>query len=163
MTNEDQLAKVGTRPELLTAKRMILIEVLVFSIAMTILQFGFLRNSYITALTTVLTSIGYGIALLAWCKADSREREYSLSEKFPYAVVILGSFAMVYYLFRSRGFIKGIAGVGSFVLFVVGMYIVSAVFGIFTLIAISPFYNPLAQPSPPAYKRNVPLPPAAPK
>jgi hypothetical protein len=70
---------------------------------------------------------------------------------------------MVYYLFRSRGFIKGIAGVGSFVLFVVGMYIVSAVFGIFTLIAISPFYNPLAQPSPPAYKRNVPLPPAAPK
>jgi hypothetical protein len=68
MINEEQLIENETPTSFLTAKRMVLVEVLVFSIVMTMLQIAFMRNAYILNLITVLASLGYGVGILAWCR-----------------------------------------------------------------------------------------------
>lgn len=56
----------------------------------------------------VLLSIVMNIFAFAWCRIDSRERGYELHRLFPFAIIIFGFLALIYYLFRSRGFRGGL-------------------------------------------------------
>ena len=69
-------------------------------------------------------SIGYGVLLLMWSKQDSAERGEELSHGWTFVIVALGVFAFVPYLFKSRGFIKGIISV----LYMLGFVLVAAIF-----------------------------------
>jgi hypothetical protein len=114
----------------MNAKRMVLLEIVVLFVVLTMLQVGFARNRVLAEVLSVLGIFGYGIGILAWCKADSVERGDSLGSWFPYIIVLFGTLGFVYYLFRSRGFPKALASFGYFILFAVGTFVVSMVFGI---------------------------------
>src|SRR4051812_37565581 len=62
-----------------------------------ILALVFARNIYITSVLSVIAALGYGIAILAWCRFDSRERAYPLSERFAYAVLFFGTLSLIFY------------------------------------------------------------------
>ena len=100
-----------------TPKRVVLLQTLVFSIVIAILSAGFIRNSFITGILSIINVLGWGVCILAWIKADSRLRGYALHRHFPLIVVIFGTVALIYYLFRSRGFVQGLVGLAYFVLF----------------------------------------------
>ena len=59
-----------------------------------------------------------------WSKLDSAERGEELSHGWTFVIVALGVFAFVPYLFKSRGFIKGIISV----LYMLGFVLVAAIF-----------------------------------
>jgi hypothetical protein len=99
-------------------RRVVLAELLVFNIMMMLLMKGFQQHPYVSSVILIIDVFGWNIGILAWCKADSRMRGYQLHPKFPLAVVLFGVFAFVYYLFRSRGFLGALAGLGYAVLFV---------------------------------------------
>src|SRR6187401_1455467 len=102
---EEPEYETAVRQPFWTPKRKILAEVLVFTIAVEVLAMVFGGNRYLSAIIAVINVFGWGLGLLAWCKADSRVRGYQLHRSFPLAVVLFGQLALLYYLFRSRGFL----------------------------------------------------------
>ncbi|MFZ1699273.1 MAG: hypothetical protein WBO10_17955 [Pyrinomonadaceae bacterium] len=60
----------------------------------------------------IITAVGINFAQFAWVRIDSRERGYELHRAFPFLIVIFGTFAFLYYIFRSRGFVQGIVATG---------------------------------------------------
>lgn len=74
-------------------------------------------------LINIATGIGMNILTLAWCKIDARERNYRLSKHFPLFVVLLGIFALVYYLLRSRGIGRGLISIGWLIGYMVTVFI----------------------------------------
>ena len=87
----------------------------------------FSRNIYVSSVVTLLLVFGYGMAIYSWCRLDSRGRNYQLSRWFPYLVVLFGTLTLIYYLFRSRGFLHGLRALVLFVMIVIGMLIVETV------------------------------------
>lgn len=67
----------------------------------------------------IFLTLGLNIFAFAWCRNDAGERGYKLHRFFSYAVVILGTLALLYYLFRSRGFRRGLVSTGWLVLYVI--------------------------------------------
>ncbi len=67
----------------------------------------------------IVMSLGLNISAFAWCRMDSRERGYDLHRFFPFAIIIFGFLALLYYLFRSRGFRGGLIATGWLILYVV--------------------------------------------
>src|SRR5215212_1572008 len=51
----------------------------------------------------LLTGIGWGIGILAWCRVDAEERGAELSGGEKIAIVALGVLALIWYLFHTRG------------------------------------------------------------
>ena len=74
---------------------------------------------------------------LRLCRLDSRERGYPLSPRFPYAVVIFGTLSLIFYLFRSRGFARGLGSAAIFFAFLIALFIIDAVFAAIVLVLIS--------------------------
>lgn len=111
-------------------KQNILLAVPAIFIAMTVL--GPLLGSYKTAAGAIdLVGIfNLNILVFAWCRVDSQERGYSLHRLFSYAVVFFGVFAMIYYLFRSRGFVDGLSSVGWFLLYIFCSVVLSTIISI---------------------------------
>jgi len=79
------------------------------------------------------------VLALMWAKIDAEERSYELSRHFTLAVVVFGIFAIIYYLFRSRGASGGLISFGWLVLYIgatfLALIIVSVIFT-FLLVAI---------------------------
>lgn len=75
----------------------------------------------------LVTAIFLNVLTLMWCKLDSDGRKYKPGQPFTFAVVILGLFALLYYLFRSRGVKGGLISTGWLILYVIGLSVVSVV------------------------------------
>ena len=72
----------------------------------------------------IIFGITVNVLALWWAKIDADERAYTLSQFFPIAVVFFGVFAIIYYLFRSRGLNGGLTATGWLILYIVTTAIV---------------------------------------
>jgi hypothetical protein len=72
-------------------------------------------------LASLLLGIVLNVLALLWARIDAEERAYRLHPLFTLAVVVFGVFAIVYYLFRSRGASRGLISTGWLILYGVGM------------------------------------------
>lgn len=107
------------------------IVLLVFLIAATLISEKFVRG------IDVLFAIAANIAAFAWIRIDSRERRYPLHRLFPYAVVIFGTLALFYYIFRSRGFVDGMSAMGWLVFYLVCLVLACAVLMLVVLLTLA--------------------------
>jgi hypothetical protein len=86
---------------------------------------GFARSA------NLVLGLVLNVLALMWAKIDANERRYELSRFFTLAVVIFGVFAIIYYLFRSRGARGGLISFGWLILYglalVVALSLVSAI------------------------------------
>ena len=108
------------------SKRNVLIATIIFSILSGVISFWFENNPQIEQVFSLLTAIGYGILILIWCKIDSNERNENLGSGFRILLVIFGVFALIYYLFKSRGIKNGFISSGYALLFFIILILVSA-------------------------------------
>lgn len=91
----------------------------------------------IAAVANVALGIVLNVLALMWAKIDAAERQYELSRYFTMAVVIFGVFAIVYYLFRSRGSSGGLISTGWMVLYAVAIIVaLSLISAIITIVLI---------------------------
>ena len=91
----------------------------------------------------LIATLVLNITAFVWIRYDSDDRGYKLHWFFPYAVVIFGTLALIYYLFRSRGFAGGLRSVGwmviyAFVLLIVATVVALLVGMVLVLIGIVP-------------------------
>ncbi len=80
-------------------------------------------------------SVGANFWAFAWVRIDSRQKGYKLHRLFPYAIIIFGFFALIYYLFRSRGLSSGFVALGFLVLYIVATLLVTGL--VFLIIALT--------------------------
>ena len=76
------------------------------------------ENQAVTFANLIL-GILVNVLALMWAKLDAEERSYELSRHFTLAVVVFGIFAIIYYLFRSRGMTGGLVTFGLLILYIV--------------------------------------------
>ena len=69
----------------------------------------------------LILGIVLNVLALLWARIDAEERAVELHPLFPVAVVVFGIFAIIYYLFRSRGASGGLISTGWLILYGVGM------------------------------------------
>ena len=103
----------------LSEKRKILfiyIPLVAFASMMSGIVFG--ENQAVTFANLIL-GILVNVLALMWAKLDAEERSYELSRHFTLAVVVFGIFAIIYYLFRSRGMTGGLVTFGLLILYIV--------------------------------------------
>ena len=103
----------------LAEKRKILfiyIPLVAFASMMSGIVFG--ENQAVTFANLIL-GILVNVLALMWAKLDAEERSYELSRHFTLAVVVFGIFAIIYYLFRSRGMTGGLVTFGLLILYIV--------------------------------------------
>ena len=103
----------------LSEKRKILfiyIPLVAFASMMSGIVFG--ENQAVT-FTNLILGILVNVLALMWAKIDAEERSYELSRHFTLAVVVFGIFAIIYYLFRSRGMTGGLVTFGLLILYIV--------------------------------------------
>jgi hypothetical protein len=143
MDDPETISTVVKRP-FWTAKRIVLAESLGFVTVVAGLSIGLIRFPTLSTALSVINMLGCGVWMLAWIKADSRERGYALHRRFPLIVVVFGIFALIYYLFRSRGFLRGLAGVAYFLLFSILTLITAVVAGSLVLIIMVMIIGPEA-------------------
>jgi hypothetical protein len=124
---------------ILNPKRIILLEYLVFSIAATMVAVGFQRNIYVLSVITVANLYVNGLAVYSWIKTDSLERDIALPSWFVYVVLFFGVLALIWYLFKSRGFPEGLKSTGFFVLYIIGVYAAVFFVAILVVLAMLPF------------------------
>ena len=84
----------------------------------------------------IVFGIVSNLMAFAWCRIDSRERGYELHRLFAYAIVFLGVLALIYYVFRSRGLLGGLAAVGWLLVYVSCTYIVVLLISVFVFIVL---------------------------
>ena len=105
----------------LAEKRKILfiyIPLVAFASMMSGIVFG--ENQAVT-FTNLILGILVNVLALMWAKIDAEERSYELSRHYTLAVVVFGIFAIIYYLFRSRGMTVGFVTFGLLILYIVVM------------------------------------------
>jgi heme/copper-type cytochrome/quinol oxidase subunit 4 len=86
----------------------------------------------------VVSAIVLNVLALMWAKTDADEKGYELSQFFTLAVVLFGVFAILYYLFRSRGASDGLISTGWLVLYGVTLAVVLGLTaGIVTMILVA--------------------------
>jgi hypothetical protein len=93
----------------------------------------------VVGFANLILGIVLNVLALMWARIDAEERSYELSPYFPIAVVLFGIFAIIYYLFRSRGASGGLISIGWLILYIAATFlaliIVSVIFT-FLLVAI---------------------------
>jgi hypothetical protein len=105
----------------LTGKRKILF-VYIPLVAFASMMAGIvIRDDQIAYIANLILAIVMNVLALMWAKIDAEERRYELSYYFTYAVVLFGVFAIIYYLFRSRGARDGLISTGWMILYGVGL------------------------------------------
>jgi len=109
-------------------KRNVLLAMIGLVLGSAIAQWAFIyvRNAY--ELITIFTAIGFTVGVLIWCHIDARERGTTLGQGFRIAVILLMPIALIYYLFRSRGFAGGLLGL----LYAFGFYVLMVVTSVIT-------------------------------
>ena len=104
----------------LTEKRWILFIYLpTFFTASTTLGLYFDERGGVFKTINLISILVLNILEFMWCRIDSRERSYKLHRFFSYSVIIFGILAVIYYLFRSRGFRGGLVSVAWILLYAV--------------------------------------------
>ena len=87
----------------------------------------------------LVATVAYGVAMLVWCTVDSRDRGTELGFGFRILIVLLGVFALVYYLFKTRGLKGGFVSIAYTHIFFVATIIISSLiamaFNVFTGVA----------------------------
>jgi hypothetical protein len=108
-------------------KRNVIIGAILFHILVTIVSLRFEGNSSIEQIILFVSMIGTGFCILLWCNLDSNERDEKLGAGFRFLLVLFGIFALIVYLFRSRGFKQGIIAFGYLLLVFIVYVILGAV------------------------------------
>jgi hypothetical protein len=109
------------------SKRNVRAGVIIFTVIANIFALWFEKNPPVSQIITFFTAIGYGIFILLWCSFDSRERNEDLGAGFRILLVIFGAFALLFYLFKSRGFKKGLISIGYLLLFLLILVLVNTI------------------------------------
>ena len=94
------------------------------------------QNAPITSALDVIFAIATNIVQFAWIRFDAEQRDYRLHRLFPFAVVIFGTLALIYYLLRSRGPLQGVISIGWTLLYAVGGIIVSVIVAIVIVLVL---------------------------
>ena len=102
-------------------KQIILIIVALFSVLMTSLMVIFDIGTPQHNLFRITDVLGLGILIFAWTYYDSIERNQPISPRLRILLVIFGAFALIYYLFKSRGFKNGLIAIGKLLLVWIGL------------------------------------------
>lgn len=89
-----------------------------------------------TGVANVVLGIVLNVLGFMWAKIDADERGYELSRYFPFAVVIFGVFAIVYFLFRSRGVRAGLISTGWLIFYAVAMALALGVISVIITIVL---------------------------
>ena len=93
-------------------KRNVLIGILVLSVASNFAQWLAVVSEPLYSAVSILTAIGYTVGTLIWCHIDAQERNINLGPGFRILLIVLGPIALIYYLFKSRGFFRGFISLG---------------------------------------------------
>ena len=109
------------------SKRNVLLAMVVFTVAANFAAQWFETNPSFNQIVTFFTAIGYGFLILLWCSLDSRERNENLGQGFRILLIVFGALALLFYLFKSRGFKKGLVSTGYALLFFLGLVIVGSI------------------------------------
>jgi heme/copper-type cytochrome/quinol oxidase subunit 4 len=135
--NSSQLKKRGA---FLTEKRWLLfVWVPLFTIAFEMVGMIMPQKSDLSTLISLFLAIGLNVAAFAWCRMDSRERRYELHRFFPFAVIIFGWLALIYYLFRSRGARGGLISTAWFALYAILLFLGAIIVDTILLTALMVF------------------------
>jgi hypothetical protein len=82
------------------------------------------------AIPAIVFMLGYGVLMLAWAKADSEERGEELSSGWKFMMVFLGFFSLCAYLFKTRGFLRGLLSILYAIGFGVGLLVFEVIISI---------------------------------
>jgi multisubunit Na+/H+ antiporter MnhB subunit len=151
MEDVERIVIEPSERSLLTPKRRILIGWMAFSLLTGIVQVALIGvvGPDVSIVLILAETIGFGILILAWCKADSDERGEDLSSGWKFMLVFLGVLTLTAYLFKSRGFARGLLAVGYSLAFILGNFIFDyMIMIVLFLIRVAIFEAPLAMPHP---------------
>ena len=84
----------------------------------------------------LLSAIGWGVGILFWCKIDAEERREELTTGLQITIVAFGIFALVYYLFKTRGRQGGFRSIGWLLLYGVCSYLLVVVMASITVMGL---------------------------
>lgn len=138
--NQGTTEPTSPSPFLTDKRKVLFIYVPLFLTFITILSVVFAtvleEDKVKSQVFDLVTGVGLNICAFAWCRFDSRERAYQLSRHFPIAIVLLGAFALLYYLFRSRGFKGGFLAVGWLILYIAICVAAVSIVGVIIMIVL---------------------------
>lgn len=97
------------------------------------------RFEVAASVLSILSAVGWAVGILSWVKIDAEEREAEVSGAFRIAIILLGFFALFYYLFRTRGFVGGLKGIGWALLYFVAFAAAYLIIGVIliTILALA--------------------------
>ncbi len=101
-------------------KRKVIVAAAVFSLLLGPPSILYENTAQVHALD-IISFIGFGVLMFAWCFYDSLERNKPLSSSFRLLLIIFGMFALIAYLLKSRGLMKGLLAIGTALLLLLGM------------------------------------------
>ena len=84
----------------------------------------------------LLSTIGWGIGILFWTKIDADERGEKLTTGLQIGLVAFGIFALIYYLFKTRGGRGGARSLGWMLIYGLMSYVVVVILAGVTLTAL---------------------------
>ena len=105
-------------------KRKVLIILGVAQIVVTLAGVVLGRFEAVSAFIAILSAVGWAVGILAWIKIDAEERAEDVSSGLRFAIIILGVFALAYYLFKTRGLVGGLKGIGWTLLYFLAFFVV---------------------------------------
>jgi hypothetical protein len=108
-------------------KRNILIGIGVLSVVTLIAKWLAVSSEAAYGAVSILSTVGFVVGMILWVHADAWERNMRLSRGFKIALILLGIFTLIYYLFKSRGFVAGIIAVGWLFLYIAALFILNAI------------------------------------
>ncbi len=89
---------------------------------------GFLPQTSVSQqVSAVLFAIAFNVLTVFWCIYDSRERGEVPGRYFTFSVIIFGTLALFYYLFKTRGFKLGLVAIGKFMALFLGTIAISSI------------------------------------
>jgi hypothetical protein len=138
--NQGTTEPTSPSPSLTDKRKVLFIYVPLFLTFITILSVVFAavleEDKTKSQVFDLVTGVGLNICALAWCRFDSRERGYQLSRHFPIAIVLLGAFALLYYLFRSRGLKGGFISVGWLLIYIAVCVVAISIVGVVIMLLL---------------------------
>ncbi len=84
----------------------------------------------------LLSAIGWGVGILFWCKIDAEERGEELTTGLQIGIVAFGIFALIYYLFKTRGGRGGVSAIGWLLLYAVCAYLLVVIMATVTVMIL---------------------------
>jgi hypothetical protein len=102
-------------------KRNILIGAVLWNVASDICLWAGGFSQQVGGLVLLIFAVGNAVAILLWCHQDATEYGVKLGPGFRILTILLGPIALVYYLFKSRGFVRGLVATGYAALYFLGI------------------------------------------